>query len=862
MKIAPEILPHPPTTLAVWVACVFAGLLSAQTEPPLPIAGSRAPVGGPPPVPSASNSPIPFQVPGTPPPPQGPPLPDSASDGSPSSRGVTSKISTSNSGDGQFVIHGKDLQTRSPFSARCAEVAERLRRLLRDEEPWVLPVVVALKTAPDLNLAEPPVKTSISKITTGGFHLQVTVQIRPDLRPAALDAEITRILIAERILRNHAEITTKRSMVLPDWLLMGISQAMTFRDRSRPSAVFAAIFRSGKIYGIEEILDTAPGELDALSRTLYETSCCALVLALLDQVDGPMRLRTFLSMLAVDSRDDRALLNFCFPTLALSSSSLNKWWSLQMASLATPTVFETLGPTDTKSALADALTLRYESPSDSAPKPRIASAASKPSAPSPATTAPAEEEKTAEEKKPGFLGRLIGMGPSEEKDAPKEDAEKKTKAETPAEKPKETKTEVATEPTTDEKKPGFLGRMFGANGDDEKPKEPKAEEPKKVEVKAPAPEVAKTEPKEKEKPKPEPEKKPAASKPEKVSEAKPKTKTEEKPAAGEEPSEPKKRGFLGRMFGGGDSKDEKAAESEKADDSKEKKKKTEAKKTDDQSSALPNGPLEVTSLFDARILPPSPGPVLVQQPVWSLEGIWSAFFTNGTALWEAWAPESGRPVILGFGKKKKTEEEATEAEKPKAEEKKKEEPKPKPSKKKGEKKEAEKEADKAKKEDPKPEPPAKASPPPAPKPSATAAKPRLVPVSVPIEQYTVILKRKDRDAILDRSAKALAALAQRGNVLFRPLINEYIAVIADLQVDKTKDMAARLSALKAKTEEIYARAKAVEDHLDWFEASETQNYSGTFEDYLRLPEQIRKELPPREDPIAKYLDEVEAQGVK
>jgi hypothetical protein len=163
--------------------------------------------------------------------------------------------------------------------------------------PGCLPVVVALKTAPDLNLAEPPVKTSISKITTGGFHLQVTVQIRPDLRPAALDAEITRILIAERILRNHAEITTKRSMVLPDWLLTGISQAMTFRDRSRPSAVFAAIFRSGKIYGIEEILDTAPGELDALSRTLYETSCCALVLALLDQVDGPMRLRTFLSML-------------------------------------------------------------------------------------------------------------------------------------------------------------------------------------------------------------------------------------------------------------------------------------------------------------------------------------------------------------------------------------------------------------------------------------------------------------------------------------------------------------------------------------------------------------------------------------
>jgi outer membrane biosynthesis protein TonB len=528
-----------------------------------------------------------------------------------------------------------------------------------------------------------------------------------------------------------------------------------------------------------------------------------------------------------------------------------------MASLATPTVFETLGPTDTKTALADALTLRYESPSDSAPKPRIASTAPKPRAP--AATAPAEEEKLAEEKKPGFLGRLIGMGPSEAKDEPKDDAEKKTKAEPPAEKPKDSKTEVATEPAADEKKPGFLGRMFGANGDDEKPKEPKAEEPK---VEAKAPEVAKTEPKEKEKPKAEPEKKAATPKPEAAPESKPKTKAEEKPAAGQEPSEPKKRGFLGRMFGGGDSKSDKAAEPEKADAGKEKKKKADEKPADDQSSALPTGLLDVTALFDARTSPPSPGPVLVQQPVWSLEGIWSAFFSSGTALWEAWAPESGRSVILGFGKKKKPEEGDPEEEKPKADEKKKEEPKPKPSKKKEEKKEPEKEADKAKKEDPKPEPPAKAAPPPAPKPTATASKPRLVPVSVPIEQYTVILKRKDRDAILDRSAKALAALAQRANVLFRPLINDYIAVIADLQVDKTKDMPARLSALKAKTEEIYARAKAVEDHLDWFEASETQNYSGTFEDYLRLPEQIKKELPPREDPIAKYLDEVEAQGVK
>jgi hypothetical protein len=820
--------------------------------------------------------------------------------------GFSSKVTTSTGGKGQFIIHGKDLQTRGPFSARCGDIAEGLRRLLKDDEPWVLPIVVALKTAPDLVLADPPVKTSISKITSGGFHLQVTVQIRPDLRPAALDAEITRILIAERILRNHAEITTKRSMVLPDWLLTGVSQAMTFRDRSRPSAVFAAIFRSGKIYSIEEILDTAPGELDALSRTLYETSCCALVLALLDQVDGPMRLRKFLSMLAVDSRDDRELLNFCFPTLALSSSSLNKWWSLQMASLATPTVFETLGPTETQKALTEALTLRYETTVESAPKrstaapAEIAAAEETPeekkqpllvrllgSAPEekeakkaevkkadapPAAKPKPDSESTAEEKKPGFLGRMFGAsgdtekepesGDKAEKTEPKAKEKETPKVETPKkpeppkeEKPKEKKAEPDSESTAEEKKPGFLGRMFAPTDNSEKEAEP-AKKEEKPEPKA----------KEKEAPKVE-----APKKPEPPKEEKPKTKPETK----EEPAEPKKRGFFERFLG--TDADSKIKEETKEESTKSGKGKADAKTEkpkEEKAASVLSDSTDVTAMFVPSSHAALKGPVLSAEHAAELQSLWTAFFTESSLIWSAILPESGTPVILGFGKKK-TEEES-KAEEPKKGEPKKEEPakakEPKPTRKElKEAKEAEKakEVEKSKKEEAEKEkekkaeatPPAKTTPAktsPA-KTSSTPAKAKLVSVSVPIEEYDNILKRKDRASILDRNAKALAALAQRGNVLFRPLINDYIAVIADLQLAKTKDMSSRLAALKTKASEAYARAKAVEDHLDWYEASETQNYSGTFEDYLRLPEQIQKELPLRDDPISQYLDEVERE---
>ena len=886
-------------------------------EPPLPIQASREAsaavqsptnVRPPPPVPSpipnagaagkrtpsAGGSPIPPQAPDAmvPPPrnaggPPAPPLPT----------GFTSKITLSTSGSGQFKVYGKDLQTRSPFSTRCDEIADRLRRLLHDDEPWVLPVVLAIKTAPDIKLGGPAVSTSISQITNGGFHLQVTVQVRPDLRPADVDAELTRILIAERILRNQKEISTKRSMVLPEWLLTGITQAMSFRDRSRPSAVFAAIFRSGKIYGIEEILDTAPGQLDALSRTIYETSCCALVLALLDQPEGPASLRKFLSLLAVDSRDDRALLNYCFPTLALSASSLNKWWSLQMASLATPSVFETLGPSQTRKALTEALTIRYETTSDAAPKKTTVLAdADEPPAETPveekksglfgnlfggaspadagkkpaedrtktdkpkpaevAKTKPAPPAKPAaeaapEEKKRGILGRMFGASttPAEEPPAePKAETAAKTE---PAVKPEPKKIEepkpavksVAEAPAAEEKKPGLFGRMFGggARATEEPAKDSKET---KAPEKTPEP-AAKTEPEKVQKPKPEPkveEKKtePPAKKAETPKATAPKTETP-KPAVDETTTAPKKRGFFGRIFGGGaepppEEQPAKQKDTKAGSNPPEEKLKSDEKK---KSAALD--------------MPADAARELREQ--WIATG--DAWIAAASALWADFTSAGGHEVKLrlGFGKKKTDEpEQPTESEKPKAE-------KPKTEKPKAEKPKEDKPAEPAKKKPVAPEPEKKSEPQTKTK---TKSKPepsrqKTIAVSIPLEDYANIMKRKDRASILEATSRALSALVTRSNVLFRPIINDYIAVVTDLQNGKTKDVDQRLKTLRSRTAKAYDQAKAVEDHLDWFEASETKNYSGAFEDYLKLPAQIEKELPVRDDPLSKYLDALDAE---
>ncbi len=234
---------------------------------------------------------------------------------------VTSSTSTSR----QFIVHGKVFETRSAMSTRCEEISQELRKVLNDKEPWVLPVVVVLNTGEEAAKSKgPPISTTISELNFGGFHVQVTINEGPGLSTADLRKEVVRALLAERILRNHQKIATPEGrLLLPDWIMTGVLKAMEYRSNANPSALFSTLFHSGKIYGIEEIIEVSPTALDSLSRTIYETSCCALVLALVDQPSGPQHLNQFLNTLASDPRSERELLSAAFPNFAASSSSLN-----------------------------------------------------------------------------------------------------------------------------------------------------------------------------------------------------------------------------------------------------------------------------------------------------------------------------------------------------------------------------------------------------------------------------------------------------------------------------------------------------------------------------------------------------------
>jgi hypothetical protein len=742
---------------------------------------------------------------------------------------INSQSSTST--NGQFIVYGADLETRTWFMHECEGTADALKRLLKDTANWDTKVVVSLRTPPNIVLTGPAVVANISQLTSGGFHLQLTVQFRPDFNTNDLRSEIIRILLAERILRGHNDITTNRPRILPDWLLTGIMEGMRYRDRARPSATFAAVFKTGKVYGVEDIIGTSPGTLDAMTKAIYETSCCALVLALLDQPEGGLRMQKFLNALATDPRGDRELIDQWFPGIAKSKTSLEKWWSLQMAHLSRPSVFETLTPQETIKALEAALVFHFET-EESTDSPAVATKADEPP--------PAKDEVRV-----GLLRRWFGGG---DEDKTKDEKAKDEKPKTPEKKSEEP---LSDQQMAQSKSVPLFTRWFGGDKKDETKSESKKTETKPA---------ANSDEKRAE-PKKEEPKKPSPAKPE------PKKEEEKEKKAPSKPAEPKKDaatpnkpGLLQRLFSS-DKKDTSKkddAKKEAAPKAQPKSAPTDKDKEKDQAKDKD----KKTTMLDARLIPHLVADLWLSSTVASLLDAANAF-------------DGPRYTILGFGKKKddKAKEEEEKAAKAKAEAKAardavtKLEAEKKAALKKAEElerqvKQAEEKAKEtagaAKKTEPKSEPAKPASEPD----KKTPSKPKKVAVTLPLDEYAKVLKRKDAKTIIAGTALDLSSLTSRAHPLFQPLVADYLKWLTEIAAGHTKDADAQLKALKQRRAEVFAQARAVEDYVDFFETNGSTKWSGAFDDFLRVPQSVQEELPKRTDPLSKLLDEAEQEAKK
>ena len=128
-----------------------------------------------------------------------------------------------------------------------------------------------------------------------------------------------------------------------------------------------------------------------------------------------------------------------------------------------------------------------------------------------------------------------------------------------------------------------------------------------------------------------------------------------------------------------------------------------------------------------------------------------------------------------------------------------------------------------------------------------------------LEEFSKCLQNphaKPAFAVLTRD---LVALATRANPIYRRILADYAQITAQLARGKTKGIAARLGRTGASRRSVAARVQAIDDYMNWYEATKSRAVSGAFAGYMKAAEATSRQEQTRRDPISVYLDALETQ---
>ncbi|MEO8206685.1 MAG: hypothetical protein ABI615_10930, partial [Chthoniobacterales bacterium] len=129
------------------------------------------------------------------------------------------------------------------------------------------------------------------------------------------------------------------------------------------------------------------------------------------------------------------------------------------------------------------------------------------------------------------------------------------------------------------------------------------------------------------------------------------------------------------------------------------------------------------------------------------------------------------------------------------------------------------------------------------------------------ENKLIALARQKNSKIIFQQMQAdLLRLNIRAHPLYRPIVQQYIAIAEHLAKGKVAKMGKPLAELEATRKLVQERMGKVSDYLNWYEASRMNTQSGEFDEILKNAARYDLEKSKRNDPISRYLDGVEERG--
>ncbi|MEM0898246.1 MAG: hypothetical protein AAGJ79_15355 [Verrucomicrobiota bacterium] len=134
-------------------------------------------------------------------------------------------------------------------------------------------------------------------------------------------------------------------------------------------------------------------------------------------------------------------------------------------------------------------------------------------------------------------------------------------------------------------------------------------------------------------------------------------------------------------------------------------------------------------------------------------------------------------------------------------------------------------------------------------------------IPVPLEDFETLLyiAESERSQYLKPNKSALTSLRRRAYPLYRPIIDEYIAIIEKLEKGEKKKLGETQEKLSRNRTTLLKISREVQDLLHWSEVNQPVRDPSRFGDFRRAHKELQTPLPTRDDAISEYLDALETE---
>jgi len=255
----------------------------------------------------------------------------------------------------QFIVYAGDPNARAAIAMDAEDVKDKFLALLDTDDQWKRPIVIDVTPASAANPTAPVSNVQVIN-TDDGFKVELDVVLGDDPRAAHFPEQLVRAILLEYAYRNQPQLVAPGVPYAepPPWLVDGITNLTANTDPDTPqdnSDLFRSLILSGKTPTLALFLSENPQTLDDPSHELYSACSMSLVRLLTGMPNGRALMQSFVRHWPGPNADPEVELLKAFPALNSGSQSLEKWWTLGLASLSAADRYQGLSLAETSEQL-------------------------------------------------------------------------------------------------------------------------------------------------------------------------------------------------------------------------------------------------------------------------------------------------------------------------------------------------------------------------------------------------------------------------------------------------------------------------------------------------------------------------------